>query len=141
MGIAGTELEGWILPMHQAVFSLCTQPLTGSMVFAIFNGVLQRRVDVLDGISLSQAPDAGRTITAAPIISQRIGNLTGDVEADDARYRELIQNHPLAPEGSIPDAIRDHLLRDVGPAAFAQGGEPDGAATVVQQRPGERQLG
>lgn len=123
MGIAGTELEGWLFPMHQHVFSICTQPLTGAMVFAIFNGVLQRRVDVLDGITLSQAPDAGRTITAAPIILHRIGSLSGDRERDEQRYQTLIREPPLAPEGSVPDAIRDHLLRDVGPSEQARGGD------------------
>ena len=123
MGISGTEFEGWLLPMHHQVFAICTQPLTGSIVFAIFNGVLQRRVDILDGITLSQAPDAGRTITAAPIILHRLGGLSGDREADDRRYQELIKTPPLAPEGSVPDDIRDHLLRDFGPKEHALGGE------------------
>ena len=123
MGIAGTELEGWLIPMHQHVFSISCQPLTGAMVFGIFNGVLQRRVEVLDGISLSQAPDAGRTITAAPAILHHIGPLSGDVEADEAHYQALIRLPPLAPEGSVPPEIRDHLLRDIGPKEAALGGE------------------
>ncbi|WGM38431.1 hypothetical protein [Caulobacter sp. NIBR1757] len=123
MGIAGTELDGWLLPLHQHVFVVCSQPLTGALVFGMFNGVLQRRVEVMDGITLSQAPDAGRTITAAPVILHRIGPLSGDVAADEARYQELINLPALAPEGSVPEDIRDHLLRDFGPGAAALGGD------------------
>lgn len=123
MGIAGTELDGWLLPLHQHVFAICSQPLTGALVFAMFNGVLQRRVEVLDGITLSQAPDAARTITAAPIILHRIGPLSGDVAADEARYQELINLPPLAPEGSVPEEVQRHLLRDFGPKEAALGGD------------------
>ncbi len=49
--------------------------------------------------------------------------LSGDAAADDARFEASIAANPLAPEGSIPDQIRDHLFRDIGPTAFAQGGE------------------
>ena len=29
---------------------------------------------------------------------------------------------PLAPEGSVPPHVRDHLFHDIGPGAFARGG-------------------
>ena len=45
------------------------------------------------------------------------------LHADTARYEALLTQHPLAPEHSIPDGLRAHLLRDIGPAAFADGGD------------------
>jgi hypothetical protein len=60
---------------------------------------------------------------AYAIMFERVGNLSGDPKADDAHFAELAAKNPLAPEGSIPDELRAHLLRDVGPEARALGGD------------------
>ena len=57
------------------------------------------------------------------MICHRIGDLTGDREADDRHFAELAALNPLAPEGSVPEHIRNHLMRDTGPTPFAQGGD------------------
>lgn len=49
--------------------------------------------------------------------------LSGDEEADEARYRELIAGPPVAAEGSAPQKIVEHLSRDFGPSEMARGGE------------------
>jgi hypothetical protein len=54
---------------------------------------------------------------------ERIGDLSGDRQADEVRFGELAARDPLAPDGSIPDDLQAHLLRDVGPAARALGGD------------------
>jgi hypothetical protein len=123
MGIAGTEFHGWLLPIQNQLFCISTDMTSGTMVFAIFNGVAHHRSEIIDGITLSTALDAARTITAAPIILSRLGDLTGDEAADDAHYRELITRAPLAPEGSVPQAVCDHLARDFGPDQLAKGGD------------------
>eukprot|EP01035_Chromulina_nebulosa_P025913 gene25913-33869_t len=68
--------------------------------------------------------DAGGVPVAAACLLERVGQLSGDPAADEARYEELLATHPIAPEGSVPEAIRRHLLFDVGPAALAAGGDP-----------------
>jgi transcriptional regulator with XRE-family HTH domain len=123
MGIAGTEYEGWLLPVQNQIICISTDVTSGAMAFAIFNGVNQPAVEMLDGITLSTAQDPGRTIVAAPIVLVRFAPLSGDEEADEARYRELIAGPPLAPEGSAPQSIQDHLSRDFGPGEMAKGGE------------------
>jgi len=35
----------------------------------------------------------------------------------------LLTQHPIAPDGSVPEAIRNHLLFDCGPTALAAGGD------------------
>jgi anaerobic selenocysteine-containing dehydrogenase len=40
-----------------------------------------------------------------------------------ARCQELIAGDNLAPEGSIPPAVQEHLLRDIGPKAAEEGGD------------------
>ena len=67
--------------------------------------------------------DAGGCPVANACMLERIGELSGNPEADQARYEALLTQHPVAPEGSIPEAIRNHLLFDCGPSAMAAGGD------------------
>jgi hypothetical protein len=68
--------------------------------------------------------DAGGVPVAAACLPERVGDLSGDDEADDAHYEALLAEHPIAPDGSIPDHIQRHLFRDTGPTALAAGGDP-----------------
>jgi hypothetical protein len=96
---------------------------TGIFIFSIYNGVLRHRADRLDGLTLTCTRNAGGTPVAAAAILERTGFLSGDRDADDATFEASIDIDPLAPEGSIPDHIRDHLFRDIGPTPFAAGGD------------------
>jgi hypothetical protein len=49
--------------------------------------------------------------------------LSGDPIADEARLAELAAGDPTAPEGSIPPALAEHLVRENGPAELAAGGD------------------
>lgn len=123
IGTAGTVVEGWILPLHNQLFVIAADITSGALLFGILHGVASARAQVLDGLALAPSLDPGRTPMAYAIIFERIGDLSGDPQADDARFAELAAKDPLAPEGSISDALRAHLLRDVGPQAKASGGD------------------
>lgn len=123
-GLSGFVLTGWVMPLRNQLFSTLTNDKIGMVSFSVFNGVQRQRAQVMDGINLSCLPDAGGSPVAAPCLMERVGELSGDVEADDARFRASLHEPPVAPEGSIPAAIRDHLYRDIGPAAAAAGGDP-----------------
>ncbi len=123
LGVIDMRFEGWAFPIQTQIFSIGVDPGTGVFVFSIFNAVLRHRADVMDGLTLTLTRNAGGTPVAAACLVERTGMLSGDWAADDARYEASISQNPLAPEGSIPDAVRAHLFRDVGPAAFARGGD------------------
>ncbi|MEP6966713.1 MAG: helix-turn-helix transcriptional regulator [Pseudomonadota bacterium] len=123
LGVIDMRFEGWALPIQTQIFSIGVDPGTGVFIFTIFNAVLRTRADVLDGLTLTLTRHAGGTPVAAAALIERTGELSGDRDADEARYEGSISRNPLAPESSIPEAVRAHLFRDVGPAAFARGGD------------------
>jgi hypothetical protein len=123
MGTAGTVVEGWMLLHGNQLFAIAIDVTSGAVLFGLFNGVGTARADVVDGLVLAPTLDAGRTPTAYVMVFERIGDLTGDVEADDRRFASLTGLDPVAPEGSISEALRQHLTPDFGPAAAALGGD------------------
>jgi hypothetical protein len=123
IGTAGTVVEGWILPLHNQLFVIAADITSGALLFGILHGVASARAQVLDGLALAPSLDPGRTPTAYAIMFERVGDLSGDAKADEARFAELAAKNPLAPEGSISDELRAHLLRDVGPEARSAGGD------------------
>ena len=122
MGAGGTMVEGWMLPIHNQLFCIASDVTSGALLFGIFNGVATVRADVIDGLTLGSALDGGRTPTASAMIFERIGDLTGDVCADDAHFEALAASNPVAPEGSVSEALREHLTGDFGPQQLALGG-------------------
>ncbi len=123
MGTGGTVVDGWVLPMGNQLFTVACDVTSGAMIFGIFNGVGTAKAELVDGLTLSCALDAGRTPTAHAMAFERIGDLTGDREADDEHFTELTGRDPVAPEGSIPEALHKHLLGDFGPIQAALGGD------------------
>ena len=123
MVTAGVRVEGYALTLQHRVFVICSELTSGSLGFGIFNGAASSKVGVLDGLGLNCALDAVGTPTAAPMVIHRIGDLSGDREADDARFAVQGGQVALAPEGSVPKVLADRLLRDIGPAQAALGGE------------------
>ena len=123
LGNPDLRFVGWAMPFEGQLFVIASDP-TGIMPsFVIVNGVPMPKATLLDGIILT-AFNALRVPAAYPIILERIGDLTGDVEADDATLAALMaDNEQFAPEGSVPAHIVEHLLRDVGPVAAAAGGD------------------
>jgi hypothetical protein len=60
---------------------------------------------------------------ATAMLCERVGELSGDGDADDRRYDELASQNPVAPADSVPGHIEAHLLRDFGPEQLAKGGD------------------
>jgi transcriptional regulator with XRE-family HTH domain len=123
MGTGGVHVEGWVLLLGHLLFVIGSEFTSGSLVFGLFNGVNTVKAQTLDGLTLTPLLDAGRTPTASASVLHRTGDLTGDVKADDARFESLAAEDPLAPQGSVPEALRSHLVRDIGPAQLALGGD------------------
>jgi hypothetical protein len=124
MGIGQTLFEGWLLPIRSQLICIASETMTGSMVFAIFHAPPSGRPKRLDGISLgtSQGPLSG--VAAAPVILDRVGELSGDREKDEATYREMLTQNPLSPPSALPDDVRIQLTRDYGPSHYGkEGGE------------------
>ena len=81
------------------------------------------RLDLLDGLFMAIAKDGAQTPRATACVLEREGFLSDDEAADDTRYEELKQQSFLLAEKDVPQQGREHLVRDVGPAAAAAGGD------------------
>ena len=114
---------GWSLPLGHKLFSIAADTTTGTFVFGIFNGVTRQRAEVVDGLILTCMRDASGTPIASKCLLERVGDLSDDAAADDARLARLAQAYPLSPADAVPAHVRDHLWHDTGPAALAAGGE------------------
>lgn len=123
VGGAGLKFDGWLLMAEGQLFAILFDAVGQTPIFVIWNGVPLSKASYLDGIVMAAALNAARTPSAYPIVMERIGDLSGDRAKDDATCAELFARDPQAPEGSIPDHLRDHLVRDVGPAAAKAGGD------------------
>ncbi len=123
MGSADSRVDGWMLPLNGLLYSVAADATNGAMMFGIFNGLGASRVDVFDGLTLIPAFDKGRSPLATAIICERVGELSGDREADDRRFAELASQSPLVEAASVPEHIQAHLARDFGPAQLALGGD------------------
>ena len=122
MWVEDMRFEGWTFLTQTQLFSVGADASTSMLVFSIYNGVTRDRAEVLDGLSLAIQRVGGGSPVAVANYLERCGELSGDPAADDATYAASIEEDPLAPEGSVPLHIREHLWRDIGPTAFAAGG-------------------
>lgn len=123
LGIFGVRFRGWTLAQQHQLFSVGADSETGTFVFAIMNGVVRQRADVVDGLILTCLRDPSGTPIACKCILNRVRDLTSDAAADDAAFDELAGGHPFSTAEEIPADVRDHLWHDTGPTAFAAGGD------------------
>jgi hypothetical protein len=111
------------LPIEGQVFVIATDTVRHLPCYMIYNIVTTPKIMLMDGILLT-AGNAMRNPSAYPIVMERIGDLTGDKEVDDAhaaslmRRPQFVQNEEL-----VSQAIRDHLIRDFGPTPAKTGGD------------------
>ena len=131
VGGAGLLFEGWLLLAEGQLFAILFDTVGQTPIFVVFNGVPLSKASFLDGIVMAAALNAARTPSAYPIVMERIGDLTGDVEADDRTCAELLARDPQAPEDEVAPDIKKHLVRDFGPEAAKKGGEMFLLAPVV----------
>ena len=123
MTTGGVAVQGGIWLLQNQLFVVSAELTSGAFAYVILNGVNSVKAGVLDGLMLSCALDPPRTPMATPILVERVGDLTGDPAADDARLDAFGALDPLAPEGSVPAHIVSHLARDIGPSQAAAGGD------------------
>jgi transcriptional regulator with XRE-family HTH domain len=123
MGGAGLLFDGWIVPAEGQLFAILFDMVGMTPVFVSLNGTPLPKAFLVDGLLMASSLNTTRTPSAYPIILERIGDLSGDPAADDAECEALMGRNSLAPEDAIPDHIRDHLIRDIGPEAAKSGGD------------------
>ena len=125
---SGVFVDSWLAPINQHLYSFGAERTSGSLVFGLLNGAPREKVTMIDGLIMSAIFDLGRTPTSTAVVYERIGDLTGDVAADDARFAAFADEYALPDIGwveasHIPETIRAHLVRDIGPAQLALGGD------------------
>ena len=122
-GIFDAIVEGAAVLVNNQLFQIVVNPARGTVSLALFNCAAEGKAQTMDGITLSCRDGLGGTPMASPCFSERVGDLSGDVAADDRRFAALCAQHPVLPEGAVPPHIRDHLVRSAGRAAAAAGGD------------------
>ena len=116
MGGAGMFYEGVILPHDTNLYAIFNSPLVTQPYFLIAKAVTLPRAESIEGLLLYAALNSDHTPAAVPIILERIGDLSGDDEADDMECDRLIQSEPLARDDEIDPALRARLIRSLGPS-------------------------
>lgn len=111
MATSGVRVEGWVMPLNNQVYVVGSEFTSGAMVFALLNGSSAAKVVILDGLILAPSLDTIRTPTACAILLERIADLSSNPAADDALIDQLGAQEAIAPEGSVPEPVRNHLAR------------------------------
>lgn len=141
LGGPDVRYVGSLMPIDGQVFVAATDSVRYLPCYMIFNIVTMPKIVLMDGLLLT-AGNAMRNPSAYPIIMERIGDLSGDRDADDAHAAELMRLPQFVQDGAlVPPAMRDHLIRDFGPEAANSGGDllltvsgnPDLAKLVAAQ--------
>lgn len=118
-GGAGWRCEGWLMPILGQLYGMMSDDADDSVQFCILNGNRMPRVEMLDGLMLTNAKDATDTPTAEACLLERVADLTGDPVEDEARYEALRQRYATTTD--VSDEVRAHIFPDSGPAAAAAG--------------------
>ncbi len=123
-GVEGVDYRGHALVLQHQLFCMSADAAHGTLLFSIFNNVARQRAEVLDGISLACLRDAGSSPIASTCVLHRVAEPSGDPEEDIKLYEKLVaeQGSPIAPEGSVPEAIQKHLTRNAGVEEMGGGG-------------------
>ena len=147
-GVEGFYYQGSTVMVQQQLYYFAADDAFGAISFGILNGVSRGRADIVDGVILSTLRDAGASPTASSLIMHRIGDLSDDPDADDTRFRELAETQKmLAPEGSVPQDVADHLhraanapgmLRMLFTQSMSRGPLVDPAASIARPAPKPR---
>jgi len=122
-GNSAYECSGPLLQLAGQLHGVLIDDSDDSILFCILNGVNMPKVDVMDGLFMAIAKDGPQTPSAAACVLERAETLTGDVAEDDRRYDALKNSVYMWDNAKIPKHIYDHLVRDIGPKAFAESGD------------------
>ncbi len=122
-GAPGWLCTGPLLIVMGQLFGMLVDEADDTVLFCVLNGVSMPRVEILDGLMLTNAKDGPQTPTAAPCYLERVADLKGDELEDENRYETMRQSPEVLSAENVPEALRRHLLPDIGPAAASAGGE------------------
>lgn len=122
LGSSYVRYVGSVLPMEGHLFIFATDTVRWLPELMIFNVVPGPVVTLMDGLLLT-AGNALRNPSTYAIVMERIGDLSGDREADDARAAELWARRQFVDADEVPEPLRAHLVRDFGPSAAGRGGD------------------
>jgi transcriptional regulator with XRE-family HTH domain len=123
LGGPDVRYVGTILPIEGQVFVVATDTVRHLPCYMIYNIVTTPKIVLMDGILLT-AGNAMRNPSAYPIVMERIGDLTGDKEADDAHAASLMRRPQFVQDDTlVSPAMRAHLIRDFGPTPGLTGGD------------------
>lgn len=122
-GMFNLLVDGWTMLVGQQLFSAFSDQMSGRVHFTIMNGVVGGKPGLTDGIGLSCQGELGGAIVSWPLVTERVADLTDDPIADLARFTSFVERNPVAEPQSVPERVRHHLVRDVGPRAAADGGD------------------
>ncbi|QNA84963.1 helix-turn-helix transcriptional regulator [Sphingomonas sp. So64.6b] len=122
LGADDIRYGGSMFPVEGQVFAIASDSVRHVPSFLILNVVAMPRIALLDGLLIA-ASSSLRIPSAYSIIFERIGDLSGNREADDAHVATLMAQPEFVDDDCVPAIVRDHLLRDFGPKAAEQGGE------------------
>lgn len=133
LGNPDLRFAGSAMAIDGQLFAIANDTIGHLPSFLIFNAVSMPKNMLLDGIILT-ALNALRKPAAYPILLERIGDLSGDRQADDEHASALMRAQPqFVDDEDVPEAVRAHLLRNVGPEAARNGlGELLLAATTSE---------
>jgi transcriptional regulator with XRE-family HTH domain len=106
--------NGPIVPVLDQLYAITRDPSDATFAFFAFQGVIRPHADALDGLVMVPSKAQLRPISVCPYFMERIGELSGDREADDARLAALREAPAVADD--VPEDLRRHLLREVDPA-------------------------
>lgn len=121
-GGGGWEVAGELFLVMGQLFGFLVDTADDTVLQIVLNGVTMPRVEMLDGLAVTNAMDGQLTPTAYPIVLERCGTLTADEAETAAQFERLkaAAQFPLEADAVKP-ALRAHLLPDVGPHAAAAG--------------------
>jgi hypothetical protein len=122
-GNSAYECSGPLLQLAGQLHGVLIDDSDDSILFCILNGVNMPKVDVMDGLFMAIAKDGPQTPCAAACVLERAEILTGNAAEDDRRYETLKNSVYMWDNAKIPKHIYDHLVRDIGPRAFAESGD------------------
>ena len=86
LGTTRLRLDGYGLLFDNQMFLFVADSESSNLVFAILNLVVRLRADVLDGLTLTRLADSSGSPVAAPVLLERVGELSGNDDADRATF-------------------------------------------------------
>jgi transcriptional regulator with XRE-family HTH domain len=122
-GNSAYECRGPLLQLAGQLHGILIDESDDSILFCLLNGVNMPQVEVIDGIFMAIAKDGPQTPCGAACLLERECNLVGDTPEDDRRYEELKSAAFLWDRAHITPDEYAHLMRDIGPKAYAAGGD------------------